>query len=213
MKRLLLCLAPLVILAGCGSPGKDLMPLSKGTEWSYRLMDAVPLITNIRVTEPAYVGREKGWRLIGDLGESRMGWSGSRLRASMLSGVVFDPPLILLDLGRIGAPPKPGQAFADVSDRLSVPWNGRMLAAGAWKDVKGDVVCRNVAPDDPDLGMFPGGGRAVRCRLLVGSTEDDTMMTDTLYRENIGVVRQLIHRPGEESPVNLIYQTGGAASE
>jgi hypothetical protein len=131
----------------------------------------------------------------------------------MLSGVVYDPPLILLDLSRIGPPPKEGELFGGSRDGLSVPWNGRMLAGGSWKDMKGDVVCRNVAPDDRDLATFPGGGRAVRCRLSIGSTEDDAMLTDTVYRENIGVVRQLIHRPGERSPVNLIYQTGGAASE
>jgi hypothetical protein len=204
---------------GCVAASTDYMPLSPGAKWSYQIEEAGTLYTSYEVKGQAYVGREKGWRIVSDLGESRMAWWNGMLRASMLSGTVFDPPLPLLVPAKAEPLPKK-KGTSSTSARTTAPekpkvkpirWKGRAMRGAVWMEATGELVQQEAAKDDRDLAFSRSGGRGIRAYLTL-TIQGETHETLTVYREGIGVVRQLIQRPSRP-PMNLIYSSGGAAAE
>lgn len=88
-----------LLLGGCASSPRTLMPLEADAGWEYRVRSGfVDVVRPLEVAGPAAVGSVQGMRLSGPMGVSTLAWQGSQLLAGQLAGTRYEPPLPLLDL-------------------------------------------------------------------------------------------------------------------
>lgn len=197
--RAALVLAACIFACGCAENG-EYMPLRDGLTWTYSHQDATELVSRYRIEGRAPVGSASGYRLISDLGESRLAWSGGTLLASMLGGTVFDPPLPLLRPGAAGEEKQEGRVQA-------VPWKGRFLHAGAWKTAAGSLTQTRLAKEDRDLRIVPGSARGMRSRMEL-TTGGKKQVLETTFVARVGIVRQTWEREGRSGKALLMWIAG-----
>lgn len=205
-----------IALAGCAAD-TSYMPLEEGTQWSYTVYDSAELPTQVEVVGPKRVGQEMGYELRSPhLGAVEMGWKGSILRASLLSGTTFDPPMTLIDVSA---------GFVDTESKLPPPeekpgkrpfgeaaWQGRMKIAGTWHKAEATLKQTLLTKKDPDkkLARSEAGG----CRVLLTLTwGDQTREILTSYVKGRGIVRQTSKLVGKEGSVSLFYLSGPVKSD
>jgi hypothetical protein len=114
----------IIALAGCSKP-HELMPLRVGNEWRYNASTNLGRFLNtVKVTREVPTQMGMGYELRGWMGDSILVWDGSILKATVLSGTRFNPPIPILD----GA-----QAEA------TLKWKGRVHSAGTTEDATADL--------------------------------------------------------------------------
>ncbi len=216
--KLTLPLAGLVgcaALAGC-SADTSYMPLEEGTQWSYTVYDSAELPTQLEAAAPKRVGQEMGWELRSShLGPLEMGWKGPVLRASLLSGTTFDPPLTLLDVSagfvdteaKVQPETKPGRRPLGTA-----VWHGRARMAGVWHDAKAVLYQTLLTKNDPDKKLARSD--ASGCRVVLTLTwEGHTREIVTSYVKGRGIIRQTSKLSGQEGSVSLYYLSGPVKAE
>lgn len=216
--RLMLPLAGLICCAalfGC-SADTSYMPLEEGTQWSYTVYDSAELPTQITVASPKRVGQEMGWELKSShLGPLEMGWKGPILRASLLSGTSFDPPLTMLDVSagfvdteaKVQPETKPGKKPIGEAS-----WHGKVRVAGVWHDAEAKLYQTLLTKRDPDKKL--ARSEASGCRVTLTLTwEGVTREIITSYVKGRGIIRQTSKILGEEGSVSLYYLSGPVKAE
>lgn len=214
-KLLLAGLAGCVVLCGCAAD-TSYMPLEEGTQWSYTVYDSAELPTQIEVAAPKRVGQEMGWELRSPhLGPMELGWKGPILRASLLSGTTFDPPLTLLDVsaGFVDTEAKDQSGTKPGRRPLGeATWKGRMRVAGKWHEAEATLKQTLLTKKDPDkkLARSESGG----CRVLLTLTwGDHSREILTSYVKGRGIIRQTSKVVGQEGSVSLYYLSGPVKAE
>lgn len=92
-----------LFLVGCRPADTSLMPLRSGEHWAYVVQNArQSLVGDVSVIRPVAVDGIGGWELQSPSGISRMGWDSGTLKASMLSGTRYTPPIFLLVADPVG---------------------------------------------------------------------------------------------------------------
>ncbi len=165
------------MLAGCGGRGGSFMPIRETSEWTYVVNGKlVTGVEKVRVTGRTSVNGVRGFKLVGPMGPSRIAWRGSELIAAELSGVLYDPPVTILDVS--GAP--------DLAK-----WSGRIRYYGA--DLPGTVVGTQKET------TFTLSGRKYRAiettmNLTAGGKKIETVAT---YADTLGLAKLTEHAGGE----------------
>lgn len=186
------CLAA-ALLVGCAAPGDRYMPLEPGSEWTYTVqLHFKSVIARLKVKEQAPVGSGMGWRLAGDLGESRMAWRAGKLIAAELGGTKFDPPITLLDPTAKEAP--------------QADWKGVIRHAGKQIPAAG-TLSQTVLTDEADkLQIGSRKFSSIRSRLEV-KAEGANLELTTWFAPGVGIIRQEQRINGDLVP-SLEYLSG-----
>lgn len=103
------------------------------------------------------------------MGENRLAWVGSTLVASKLGGVIYEPPITILNP-------------ASLSDKIS--WKGTMTIAG-----KSILAEAELAQSSSKYTISSVQYAAIRTTLTV-ETPGKTITTDSVYANGLGLVSQ-----------------------
>ncbi|MBS1724064.1 MAG: hypothetical protein JSS66_14055 [Armatimonadetes bacterium] len=183
MRSNLLCLAcALGFAVGCGGQGR-LMPLDKGSHWTYSVQtDFDTFVDDVRVTRRVPVGPVEGWEVKGSMGVSSLGWSGDTLIAVQLNGQRFEPPLPLLS----------GKGKT---------WQGLVRSGGRTEKCSANL---SVAPVKETVGGRQVDGVMSTIALVGGPAPIELK---TVFVADVGIVRQE-QRSGDRRQRRLDYLTG-----
>jgi len=176
------------IVAGCNGGNDSLMPMKKGAKWEYQMrMGLASTVDRWSVTGPARVGGDMGWEISGPGGTSRLGWSGGQLRAQMLAGTTYMPPVTLLD--------------SSLKEGDTAKWSGMVTVASRRYDAKAQL--------NQSTEKFKVAGRnltVTRCELELSINGKSTTVT-TWFAPSIGIVRQE-ERSGDQLLRSIEYLQG-----
>lgn len=163
----------LVVSAGCGSGGSDLMPLTVGKSWNYTVRSVRGLYTYvspITVSREISVASTRGVELKSTLGPSRMAWSNDTLLVERLAGTQFIPPLPLL------------YRADETHDRH---WRGQVVF------VDRDSPATAVQSQSPDDELVYGGKRIHCIRSTIKlQTAIHEIELETWFSAGLGIVQQ-----------------------
>lgn len=122
----------------------------------------------VKVTREYPVASGAGFELSGSLGDSVVAWDGTVLKASVLAGTRFNPPVAILD----GA-----------KKETKIPWKGRMYMAGKTLEGSGSL--------DQREGVWSADQRLKAIQTdLVLQLGDRTLKVTTIYVRGKGPVSQ-----------------------
>lgn len=171
LKFLPLIAIAIAAIAGCSKP-HDLYPLKVGNQWQYTANNHLGVFLHtVKVTRETPTPLGMGYELRGSLGDSIVVWDGPILRATVLSGTRFNPPLPLLDSTR---------AEAELS------WKGRMHSAGKTLEATATLKQTNT-----EWGTG-NKVKATQTDLTIRSAERTVTVT-TIYVRSRGPVSQTQH--------------------
>lgn len=157
-------------LAGCGSDSTAYFPLQKGNGWTYQIRGQVlRVVQPVSIIDTVSIQGSPGWRLRGPMGENRLAWIGSSLVASKLGGVLYDPPITILNP-------------AALNDKI--PWKGTMTIAG-----KSTLADAELAQSPSKYTISSVQYTAIRTTLIV-RTPGKVITTDSVYASGLGLVSQ-----------------------
>jgi len=172
----------IVGLAGCGKNPDQWAPLAQDAEWTYAVKTGLnSSVQTVKVVEPTPIDGERGWRLEGPGGESRLVWRRGKLYAAALGGTRFSPPILWLDPNK---PPKPEDA-PEFENRPKV----RTLVSTAHRSFDAEIQSQTV------LSKFRVGGKersALKSTVRMTLGGRPTILT-TWFSPGLGPVRQEIY--------------------
>ncbi len=162
---------PAVLVALCMGCSKadDTFPLTVGNEWRYSAKNHLgQFLHSVKVTRDVPTSIGPGFELRGSMGDSTLVWDGPILRASVLAGTRFNPPIRLLN-GKL--------------KEANLTWKGKAYAAGKTVDATAEVV--------QEEGEWSSDMRrkATKTKLTL-RMPDKTLTVETLYVKGIGPVSQ-----------------------
>jgi hypothetical protein len=171
LKILLLPTIATLCLTGCGG-GEKYFPLEPGKRWTYKVRTPLySYVEQVRVEERVPVGPDRGFKVSGEMGGSRIAWSGSQLKASLIGMTGFSPPITILDSG---------------SKKAKVRWKGMVLLAGKTFSASAELV-----QDQETIAL--DGKKVVSLRTtLVLKPDQGSRVVELIswYVAGIGAVRQ-----------------------
>lgn len=168
-------LLPAFCLYSCAGP-HAYMPLEKGREWRYSVVDAYgPRMARLKVEGPTRVGNQMGVLLQGDDGSLRLAWRGDTLVASEFIGCTFDPPIPILLAG---------------TERATWNWRGAVRRGGAV--FSAHIRATQQPSTTEDLG------REVTALRVILSVNGEHETVETYYVRGVGFQRQEVRRDGRQ---------------
>ncbi|MCG9894967.1 MAG: hypothetical protein MH204_05785 [Fimbriimonadaceae bacterium] len=171
-----------ILAAGCGGGGQEFMPLEPGLTWIYHVSADPPAAAKVQIKGAARVGMTDGVQITGDLGDSRMAWRGPLLRASMLGGTLYDPPLPVLDLR--------GEDLI---------WEGIVIHEGvSWPATARLTTCDD--PVGPAADPLKLRDEDLRCSRWEVTVKERTRTVTTHFARGFGIVQQTVTEDVEGSP-------------
>lgn len=158
-------------LSGCGG-GEKYFPLEQGKRWTYKIRTPLySYVEQVSVEGRVPVGVDSGFKLSGEMGGSRLAWSGSRLKAGAIGVTGFSPPITILDSGLV---------------KSRSQWSGLLLIAG-----KGTPAVAELDQDEEQITLEGRRVKSLRATLTLrpkaGSRAFELI---SWYVAGIGVVRQ-----------------------
>lgn len=163
-------LAAFIVVAGIGcSKSNDIFPLKVGSEWRYSAKNHLgQFLHSVKVTREIPTSVGLGYELRGALGDSILAWDGAILRASVLAGTRFNPPIRLLNAS---------------GKTATLTWKGKAYAGGKTVDASA-VVTQGEGEWNSDMR------RKATKTTMVLTMPDKTLTIETLYVAGIGPVSQ-----------------------
>lgn len=164
---------PVAVLAASGCGGSEkYFPLEPGKRWTYKIRTPLySYVEQVSVDGRAPVGSSSGFRLSGEMGGSRLAWSGSRLNASLIGVTGFTPPITMLDAS---------------SAKAKVDWKGLMLIGGKTAQASAELV-----QDEETINVDGRKAKSIRATVTLRQKDGSrTVELITWYVAGIGAVRQ-----------------------
>lgn len=163
--------AGLLACASCSHPRTDLMPLAVGEQWGFAVRSAQNSIAaSLKVTRKAAVGGVEGFEISGPSGISRLAWIGGDLKASVLSGTRFMPPITLL---------------TSTVSKTPVTWSGKVSTPlHSWTGTAENLISK------ADLKVAGRNVDTIRSDLVITLANQTKMTLTTWYAPEMGIVRQ-----------------------
>ncbi len=162
----------LLAVLGCGCSGsrESLFPLKVGNAWNYTIRGGfVTRVDSIKVDNEISVAGTKGWRLVGQMGMSRVAWKNGVLYAEEVPGCRFYPAAPILNAAPDAAP---------------MVWKGRLWVMGRAFDANATVG------SSKDKFEIAGRKYDAVVSTVSLSTGQSQIELKTWYVDGIGPVRQ-----------------------
>jgi hypothetical protein len=180
-------LLPALLILGCATPQKEMMPLTEDSEWTYQSRAGLrSFIASVEVQDQVPVAGGPGWRLVSDFGESHWAWKDGVLVASLLPFAAFDPPLPMLDPTWNSQP----EVWEGIVELPSEPVEG-----------SAEILAETT---ELEINQQDTPATKITHRMDIGR---EGLLLETWFVDGIGIARQE-QRRGERLELMLEYQAG-----
>lgn len=146
--------------------------MEQGKRWTYKIRTPLySYVEQVRVEDSVPVGRDLGFKVSGEMGGSRIAWSGSKLKAALIGMTGFSPPITILDSSSV---------------RAKSDWKGLVLIAGKTIPATAELV-----QEEEKIALEGRKVKSLRATLTL-RPRDGSRVVELIswYVAGIGAVRQ-----------------------